>query len=93
MYTVRLFECGEAEASALILQLGATTVLIDEHAGRAVARAMGLTPTGLLGVLLRARLSGQIASLESLLTALQREAGLYIAADLVAAMLREAGER
>lgn len=43
--------------------------------------------------LLRARLSGQIASLESMLSTLQNEAGFYIAADLMAAILHEAGER
>jgi predicted nucleic acid-binding protein len=89
----RELDHGEAEAIALAIQLGWPTVLIDEHAGRVVAQAMGLTPTGLLGVLLRAKLSGQIASLERLLTALQNEAGFYITADLMLTILREAGER
>lgn len=89
----RELDHGEAEAIALTLQLGLTTVLMDEHAGRAVAQAMSLAPTGLLGVLLRAKLSGQIASLESMLIALQNEAGFYVAADLMLTILHEAGER
>jgi uncharacterized protein len=75
------------------LQLSMKTVLMDEHAGRAAARIMGLTPIGILGVLLRAKLSGHIASLEGLLTALQRDAGFYIAADLMLTILREAREQ
>lgn len=42
---------GEAEAIALAEELKATTVLIDEHAGRRIARARGLRVTGTLGVL------------------------------------------
>jgi uncharacterized protein len=90
----RELDHGEAETIALALQLGLNTVSIDEHAGRAAARTMGPTPIGILGVvLLRAKLSGHIASLESLLTALQRETGFYIAANLILAILREAKEQ
>jgi len=83
---------GEAEAIALSLQLGFATVLMDEHDGRAAARAMGLTPVGILGVLLRAKRSGALESVESVMRALQVEAGFYIADDLFDAVLREASE-
>jgi uncharacterized protein len=89
----RELDQGESEAIALALQLSLNTVLMDEHAGRAAARIMGLTPMGILGVLLRAKLSGNIASIEGLLTALQREAGFYISADLMLTILHEAGEQ
>jgi uncharacterized protein len=89
----RELDQGESEAIALALQLGLNTVLMDEHAGRAVARIMGLTPIGVLGVLLRTKLSGNIASLEDLLTDLQKKAGFYISADLMLTILREARER
>src|SRR5512137_497392 len=46
----RDLDTGEAEAIALALQVSATTLLRDEHDGRAVAKAMGLTPVGILGV-------------------------------------------
>lgn len=39
---------GEAEATALALQLKLMTVLIDEHDGRAATKAMGLVPVGVL---------------------------------------------
>jgi len=84
---------GEAEAIALSLQLGLGVVLMDEHDGRAAAKAMGLTPVGVLGVLLRAKHAGVLESVESAMRALQDEAGFYIADDLFNAVLREAGER
>jgi len=84
---------GEAEAIALALQLGLGVVLMDEHDGRAAAKAMGLTPVGVLGVLLRAKHAGRLESVKLAMRALQDEAGFYIADDLFDAVLREAGER
>jgi uncharacterized protein len=83
---------GEAEAIALALQLGLTTVLIDEHDGRAVAKAMGLTPIGVLGVLLRAKRTSNLDSVAAAMRAMQDQAGFFIADDLFASILREAGE-
>ena len=84
---------GEAEAIALSLQLGAATILMDEHDGRAVAKAMGLTPIGILGVLLRAKRTGNLNSVSTTMRALQNQAGFFIAAGLFASILREADER
>ncbi len=68
-------------------------MLIDEHDGRAVAKAMGLTSVGILGVLLRAKRTGRLDSVATAIRALQDQAGFFIAADLFASILREAGER
>jgi len=84
---------GEGETIALALQFGLDTVLMDEHDGRVAAKAMGLTPVGILGVLVRAKRAGALESVESAMRALQDEAGFYIADDLFDAVLREAGER
>jgi predicted nucleic acid-binding protein len=46
---------GEAEAIALALERKSSYLLIDESDGRAKARAMGLNPVGVIGVLLRAK--------------------------------------
>ena len=45
-------DAGEIAALALALERGIRDVLIDERAGRAVARSLGLTPSGLLGILI-----------------------------------------
>lgn len=83
---------GEAEAIALALLLKLTTVLIDEHDGRAAAKAMGLVPIGVLGVLLRAKRMGNLDSVVTAMRALQDQAGFFINPDLFASLAREAGE-
>lgn len=83
---------GEAEAIALALELKIPQVLMDERDGRAKAKALGLQPVGVLGVLLRAKREGQITSLAAALTALRSEAGFFVADELEAEVLREAGE-
>ncbi|NTU65808.1 MAG: DUF3368 domain-containing protein [Chloroflexi bacterium] len=83
---------GEAEAIALALQLRLTTVLIDEHDGRAAAKVMGLVPVGVLGVLLRAKRTGNLDSVVTAMRALQDQAGFFINPDLFASLAREAGE-
>jgi predicted nucleic acid-binding protein len=83
---------GEAETIALALQLKLMTVLIDEHDGRVAARAMGLFPVGVLGILLRAKRTGNLDSVVTAMRALQDQAGFFINPDLFASLAREAGE-
>ncbi len=83
---------GEAEAIALALQMGAQRILMDEREGRVKAKAMGLTPTGVLGILLRAKRDGKLQSVESVMNALKQEAGFYIEDHLRDEILKEAGE-
>ena len=83
---------GEAEAIALTLQPRHTTVLIDEHEGRAAAKAMGLVPVGVSGVLLRAKPMGNMDSVVIAMRALQDQAGFFINPDLFASLAHEAGK-
>ena len=48
-------DAGESAAIALALELGVSQILLDETDGRMAAKALGLRPIGVLGVLLRAR--------------------------------------
>ena len=84
---------GEAAAIALAIELSHTQILMDERDGRAKAKALGLQPVGILGILLRAKLDGQIPAIETSLQALRREAGFFIADNLYEAVLVEAGEK
>ena len=83
---------GEAEAIALAIQVKAARILLDEREGRRVAKSLGLKITGVLGVLLRARLDGRISSLRQAMVELQGKAGFRIGADLFADLLRASGE-
>jgi len=83
---------GEAAAIALALELGVTQVLIDETDGRAAAKAMGLRPIGILGVLLRAKDAGTIASVSHAMSRLRHEAGFFIAESLFQRVREVAGE-
>lgn len=83
---------GEAEAIALALQLKIEVVLMDERDGRSIAKSMGLTPIGVLGVLLRAKKSGDITSVRDVLVKLKNIAGFYITDSLMNSILSEIGE-
>lgn len=87
----RELDLGEAEAIALALETGAETVLLDEAGGRRAAEALGLSRTGVLGLLLRARRAGALASLREDLDRLQR-AGFWLADGLAERLLEDAGE-
>ena len=67
-------------------------VLIDETDGRTAAKAMGLRPIGILGVLLRAKDEGKIGSVSHEMSRLRHEAGFFIAESLFQHVREVAGE-
>ncbi|MCR4408484.1 MAG: DUF3368 domain-containing protein [Anaerolineae bacterium] len=83
---------GEAEAIALAVQVKAERVLLDEREGRRAAKSLGLKVTGILGILLRARREGRLASLQKAMDDLRELAGFRIGAGLYASLIRESGE-
>lgn len=83
---------GEAEAIALALETNANLILIDEDAGRTVALAYGLTVTGTLGILLRAKSQGLIPSIKPLMDALIHNARFFVSSHLYQRILVLAGE-
>ena len=82
---------GEAEAITLAQEQAADLIIIDEKLGRRYAHRLGLTSTGTVGVLLRAKREGLIKSLKPLVETL-RASGFYLADALVEEALRLAGE-
>ena len=82
---------GEASAIALALEARVPLVAIDERRGRLIARDVGLTVTGTLGLLLRAKRLGIIDAVAPRLTAM-RQKGIWLGEALVRHVLAEAKE-
>ena len=84
-------DAGEAAVIALAVELEIALVLIDERRGRQIARALGLTVAGSLGVLLRAKREGHLGAVKPSLEAMRR-AGIRVADYLAGEVLRAADE-
>lgn len=84
---------GESEVIALARELRIERVLIDERDARKVARQLNLRPTGVLGILLRAKRQNRLASVEAAMKLLQELAGFYIDSYLYHQILVAAGEK
>ncbi len=82
---------GEAEVIALAQELKADLVILDERLARRHARRLGLTLTGTLGVLLKAKERGLVPAVGPLIDQL-RQGGIRLGDALVAETLRLAGE-
>lgn len=83
---------GEAEAIALALEQQADLVLLDESDARRIASVYGLPHTGIVGLLIRARAEGRIASLREELNRLRLDAGFWISEQVYQRALASVGE-
>lgn len=82
---------GESETIALAIELEADLVLIDEREGRHAAHRLGLTPLGVLGLLLRGKQLDLLGQVAPHLAAL-RQNGFYISESLYQRVLTAARE-
>jgi len=85
-------DAGEAEAIALASESSADLLIMDESAGRAAARNLGITMTGTLGVLLKEKRVGRLPSMEAEMERLVNEAGFFISARIRQLFLEAAAE-
>jgi len=83
---------GECEAILLAAQLGADYLLVDDRSARQAAVRMGVTPLGLLGVLVRAKEAGLVKTVAPLLDRLEDEMTFRFSTDLRQRILRMTGE-
>jgi predicted nucleic acid-binding protein len=83
---------GEAEAIALGLEIGVFAILLDESAGRAMAKQLGLWPIGVLGLLVRAKQRGLVGAVAPLIDQLVAELSFFISNSLRSEILLLAGE-
>ena len=85
-----LLDAGEMEAIATA-KARRCVVLLDDAVGRSVAKQMGVQTTGSLGILLRAKEWGVLDSIAPIVKA-WRSAGYFLGDQVVADILRRAGE-
>jgi predicted nucleic acid-binding protein len=84
-------DLGEAEVIVLAREIGADRVVMDDLDARRMARRLGLELIGTIGLLLSARLQGEIPSMRGEIERLEA-LGFRVAPDLVQAVLQAAGE-
>jgi predicted nucleic acid-binding protein len=76
----------------LAIELQAGLVLLDEHEARRAAARLGLNVLGVLGVLLAAKVSGELDQVRPWLDALRQQAGFFLSEALYQAVLGKASE-
>lgn len=82
---------GESSVLALARAFPGSTAVIDDLAGRRCAEALGLPLRGTVGLVLAAKLTGQIAAARPLLDQL-RDHGMYLSDAVLNRALRQVGE-
>lgn len=82
---------GEASVIQLALDNNIHTVVIDETAGRRVARLNGLAVTGSIGILLRAKSESHPFSMRKAIDRMQGH-GIWLSDRVIAFALAQAGE-
>jgi len=70
----------------------ADLVVIDDNAAKKTAKYLGLTVTGTVGVLLKAKTRGVITEVQPILESMKMK-GFYISENIEQMILRQAGEK
>ena len=83
---------GESEVIALAVDQKAMLVLLDETEARRTADLYGLSKTGIVGVLIRAKQERHIESLKTELDRLLNQGGFWIEEKLYKRALKAVGE-
>jgi predicted nucleic acid-binding protein len=83
---------GETEAIKLAKVLKADLLLSDDRKARAVAKELGITCRGVLGLLLAAKHRGLIASVRDAIRRVETQGGLYLSEGVKTEAIRLAGE-
>jgi len=86
-----LLDRGEAEVIALAEAVGATEVVLDERAARAVATARGLKIIGTAGLLVRAKQRGRIPAVRPWLERMESQ-GMRYSQRFVEELFQQLGE-
>jgi len=82
---------GESSAIALALETPNSMVILDDYKARRIAEQLRLNYTGTIGVIIKAKLEGKIASIKPLLNRI-KQTDFRISADVELQALKEANE-
>jgi len=94
-YRQRLLELqidkGESSALALALETPNSVVILDDYKARKIAERLGITFTGTIGVIIKAKLNGIIPSVKPLLEKIKRT-DFRLSTEIETQALKEADE-
>ncbi len=82
---------GESSAIALALEMLNSTVILDDYKARKIAEQLGISFTGTIGVIIKAKLKGIIPSIKPLLEKI-KQTNFRLSADIELQALKEAKE-
>jgi predicted nucleic acid-binding protein len=82
---------GESSAIALAIEMTDCTLILDDFKARKIAQQLGLTITGTIGVIVKAKLEGKIASITPYLEAI-KSTNFRISTEIEQQALKEANE-
>ena len=82
---------GESSAIALALEIKNCRIILDDYKARKIATQLGLTITGTLGIIIKAKLIGIIPSIKPILLKI-KETDFRISEQLELIALKESGE-
>jgi predicted nucleic acid-binding protein len=83
---------GEASALALALEIPDSTVIIDDYRARKTAEQLAISYTGTIGVIIKAKLTGIIPSIQPLLAKIM-QTNFRLTDEIERQALHEAGEQ
>jgi predicted nucleic acid-binding protein len=84
-------DMGEAAVIQTALDHGDAAVILDDLKARRIAKTLGLSVTGTLGVLVQAKQTGLLSSVSEAITRLEQR-GMWISSSLAARAIQLAGE-
>jgi predicted nucleic acid-binding protein len=82
---------GESSAIALALEIQNSTLILDDFKARKIAQQLGISFTGTIGVIIKAKLNGIIPSIKPYLEKI-KETNFRISAEIELQALKEAKE-
>jgi predicted nucleic acid-binding protein len=82
---------GESSAIALALEIQDSTLILDDFKARKIAKNLGLTFTGTIGIIIKAKLKGIIPSIKPYLQKI-KDTNFRITAEIELQALKEAKE-